>query len=268
VNRLLVISLAAALAGCTTADSPLRHDMEQLAELPKKLDAAIKTQIENSKTASAPATAAAPPPPESYSPITKPVVVENPLARPPWEAFAEAGPNANDELDLETLYGPGNVPPEVAARDPDMSGTETASTTPPPAMKAAAKKPEPAKPGQTVIKAVAVPAVSGAKGRGNAELTSAMRKALEKAGWPVITAPRKDALTIRGRVSMSAGQGGTQIVHVDWDVLSPDGHNLGNLKQDNQVPAGSLDKGWGASATDAADAAAEGIFDLVKKYRS
>ncbi len=118
-----------------------------------------------------------------------------------------------------------------------------------------------------MIKAVAVPAVEGARGEGNAELTAAMRKALKEAGWPVLNAPRKDALTVRGRVEIGKAQGPNQSVKIVWDVLTPEGKRLGDLKQDNAVAAGSLDQSWGDNAQYAADAAAEGIFKLIQKYR-
>jgi hypothetical protein len=294
IRRAAIAFTTLALAACTMADSPLRRDLEQLSQLPEQLDQALKAQhappapqtaevapptpnVANVQTATAqPAPVApaplAPPPEQFYSPISKPVVVENPLARPPWEAFAEAGPNANDELDLDTLYGQGNIPPELAAKeDPDAAAAMPAPE-PPPEKVAETSAPESApantaaKPGATTIRAVAVPSVTGARGKGNAELTQAMRTALKQAGWPVLNAPRKDALTIRGHVSLSA-MGGQDSVHLVWDVLTPDGKALGNLKQDNSVPTGSLNASWGASAKDAADAAAEGIFGLIQKYR-
>jgi hypothetical protein len=190
----------------------------------------------------------------------------NPLVVPPWETFVEAGPGAENELDLETLNGPQAAeptpPPETAAADEPVAPQPEPEPAPTPA-----KKPEPAKPGQTVIAAVAVPPVQGAKGEGNAELTAAMRSSLKKAGWPVLEAPRKDALTVQGKVAISPAQGDNQAVKIIWDVTSPDGKRLGDLKQDNAVPAGSLDQSWGENATFAADAAAEGIFELIKKFR-
>jgi hypothetical protein len=50
-------------------------------------------------------------------------------------------------------------------------------------------------------------------------------------------------------------------------VKSPDGKTLGDVKQANDVPLGSLDQGWGPAAAAVAEAAATGIFDLVKRYR-
>jgi hypothetical protein len=119
----------------------------------------------------------------------------------------------------------------------------------------------------TEIKAVAVPVVTGSPGKGNGELTAAMRKALADAGWPVVKEPQSNALTIRGRVSLAPPQGETQKVSLTWVVTAPDGSRLGDVSQSNDVPAGSLAQGWGENAGYAAQAAAEGIFNLIQKYR-
>jgi hypothetical protein len=217
-----------------------------------------------------------PPPASVHEKIPEPLSVDNPLARPPWETFVEAGPNADNELDLDLLYGKGNVPLELqtaqapeeqqvaVAKEPaalDLPPADDAVTDAPPV------RPKSAKEADVVIKAVAVPQVSGAKGEGNAELTAAMRKALKAAGWPVLAAPRKDAITIKGRVAFGKAHGANQSVKIVWDVLTPDGKPLGDLKQDNAIPAGSLDETWGENAQYAADAAAEGIFKLIQGYR-
>ncbi len=232
-------------------------------------------------------------PPGAYDQIQDPIVVENPLARPPWEVFMEAGPNAHRELDLETLYGPGHIPADMQAKEDAEQAEKAAQQTiaerqlaaqqageqlaePPPDEPVPEEAaPTPAKPEKTTqpetsgvaINAVAVPVVKGAKGKGNGELTRAMRNALTQAGWPVLEGARKDALTVQGRVTLGTPHGATQSVKIVWDVLTPDGKSLGNLKQDNAIPAGSLDQSWGENAQYAADAAAEGIFKLIQKYR-
>jgi hypothetical protein len=175
------------------------------------------------------------------------------LVRPPWETYVQAGPGAEKDIDLETLNGP-QVAPAPEALPAETPVAPEPMKTPP-------------KPGDTVIKAVAVLPVTGAKGRGNAELTNAMRKVLKDAGWPVLSAPRADALTIQGSVVMDAAQNGQQPVHLTWAVHTPKGKNLGDIKQNNGVPAGSLDQGWGENAGFATQAAAEGIFKLIEGYR-
>lgn len=175
------------------------------------------------------------------------------ITAPPWEAMVAAGPGAANDIDLETLNGPTAPPPDVMAAE------------------APAEPAEPAKPLNTnkgpEIKAVAVVPVVGATGSGNGELTKAMRETLTKAGWTVLAKPAKNALTIVGHVAMAQATGPTQTVSLNWAVQTPDGKSLGDVKQANDVPAGSLDKGWGESAGFAAEAAATGIFELINKLR-
>ncbi|MGB8315788.1 MAG: hypothetical protein WCE69_15020 [Aestuariivirga sp.] len=168
------------------------------------------------------------------------------ILTPPWEAMVAAGPGASKEIDLETLNGPGTQ--RAVAEAPEE---------PPPG----------AKGGRLVIKAVAVIPVKGAKGMGNDELTRAMRQALTTAGWTVLSAPAKNALTISGRVQMAEASGNVQKVALQWAVQAPDGGKLGDVNQANNVPAGSLDSGWGDIAGFAVEAAASGIFELINKFR-
>ena len=162
-----------------------------------------------------------------------------------------------------------------AAEPPNMddAGTPvTAAAEPSEAPAAASSKqatavPATAKPDQQPIRAVAVLAVKGSPGGGNAELTSAMRRTLSEAGWPVVSKPQPDAITIEGHVKLAAKDDQTQSVSLSWLVKSPTGKVLGDVKQANDIPAGSLDGGWGGAATAVAEAAATGIFDVVKRYR-
>ena len=94
-----------------------------------------------------------------------------------------------------------------------------------------------------------------------------MRKTLADAGWPVLKAPRADALTIAGAVKMGPPQKGQQTVALAWSVITPDGETLGVIRQSNDVEAGSLDRRWGEAASYVAEGAATGVFDLIKKYR-
>lgn len=168
------------------------------------------------------------------------------ITAPPWEAMVAAGSGASTDIDLETLNGPDAVVPEVAVAEMPV------------------QKP---KPTGNEITAVAVVPVEGTTGRGNDELTTAMRATLAKAGWTVVNAPAKNALIISGHVKIAAPAGATQKVSLKWDVQAPDGKNLGDIKQTNDVPAGSLDKAWGDSAGFATEAAATGIYELINKYR-
>ncbi len=190
---------------------------------------------------------------------------------PPLEAYAMAGPDADKDIDYETMYGPEQGPPTPTTAAATRQETTLAAAAAKPAddeaVAAAAKPAKPDASGRKQISAVVVLAVSGAPGRGNDDLTQAMRQTLKDAGWPVLMKPSDDALTISGRVKVGPKQGKTQNVALAWTVKTPDGRTLGTVKQANDVPPGSLETGFGDNALFAAQAAATGIYDLVKKYR-
>jgi hypothetical protein len=216
---------------------------------------------------------------------------------PPAEYFAMASPDAHREIDFETLNGPGmamaGLDMEAQPEDPALAtaymdpipgeaemakavAAKSASGDSPSAepeendVAEAAETATPAKtkkdPG-TQIRAVAVMPVKGSPGGGDAELTAAMRKTLSAAGWPVVTKRQPDALTIVGRVKVDDKTSAQQSVSVLWEVQSPDGKTLGDVKQANNVPRGALDAGWGTAAFAVAEAAASGIFDIVNRFQ-
>ena len=111
-------------------------------------------------------------------------------------------------------------------------------------------------PNTKAINAVAVAQVKGAPGAGNRELTAAMRDVLRDAGWPVRNKPGDDTLTVSGQVQVGKTQKGKQPVTLAWVVSDPTGDVLGTVKQANQVPAGSVDQGFGPNARFVAQAAA------------
>ncbi len=201
---------------------------------------------------------------------------------PPAEALADLEPSVTsvDPQPGEALLATTAAPPppsdtEVAVEevssgstraktaDAGASTAERKSDLGEPAPKASEKQAKSSR----EIRAVAVLAVKGSPGSGgDAELTAAMRKTLSAAGWPVVSKPQADALTIVGRVKV-AEKGSGQSVSVRWEVRSPDGETLGDVKQANDVPRGALDLGWGPAAFAVAEAAATGIFDIVKRYQ-
>ncbi len=261
---------------------------------------------------------------------------------PPTHTFAQAGPNAEKEIDLETYYGAGSplatasitpdefysmTPEELderlkaAARQKEMDrlaaagvasldelmgktddpvdlarATTTAktsigsnkasmlagpSTPAPDREQLATAQPAPdvktdlasnkgslaSKSADDGINKVALVGVTGSPGRGNDELYLAMQKVLRQAGWPVVKKPGRTTLSISGQVALARPRSGVQQVKLSWAVKLPTGEILGTVRQANDVPAGSLNKGWGKTARYAAEAAAEGIFNLVEQAR-
>lgn len=174
---------------------------------------------------------------------------------PPPDHLAEAGPGAEQELDYETLHGPD----KPAAFPPVMAGE--ARPIPESTVKS-----QTASTGQS-IQGVAITGITGAGEAGNRELAVALNRVLSDAGWPVEKGPREDLLAIEGDVTLGQPVGDAQKVALRWTVKAPDGQVLGAVEQANDVPAGSLDDGWGEAADLAALAAAQGIFELVDKLR-
>lgn len=173
----------------------------------------------------------------------------------------EGGSGTGDKVKAGTAQGDGAKGDKLLAAAPVATPGKGDINSAPPMRKQVAENLA-----RNEIRAVAVVPVQGSPGGGDAELTAAMRKTLVDAGWPVLAAPRPDALTIVGKVQVAAA-GANQKVLVRWLVQSPDGKTLGDVKQANDVPAGSLDAGWGGAAFAVAESAAGGIFDIVKRYQ-
>jgi hypothetical protein len=217
---------------------------------------------------------------------------------PPPDILVEAGPDAESEIDPDLLAGlpvpirttllpdPEQKPPAAGTGPPPPARQPPARTaTAPPAAPPRTRAPKPVSPsrlqqednrakaaakaadGREHIRSVAVLGVSGAPGNGNVELARALRRVLRRAGWPVHARRRADALLVRGRVLIDPPRRGRQRVRIIWTARTPKGVELGTVKQENIVPAGSLDKGFGNAAEAVAEGAAEGLFQLVARFR-
>jgi hypothetical protein len=113
---------------------------------------------------------------------------------------------------------------------------------------------------------VAVRQVSGAPGDGDTSLARAIESTLGRAGIDVGAAAGRFALTCV--VAVTPAQKGRQTVSVRWVLALPAGRKLGEVGQQNEVPAGALDKMWGDIAYDVASAATPGIVQLIERARS
>lgn len=110
-----------------------------------------------------------------------------------------------------------------------------------------------------------VPVVAGAPGDGPTALTKALQRQLSANGVPVSGGAGPSAYTVQGKVLMGQPQGGKQSINIEWVVFDPAGGRVGSVKQDNNIPQGSLDGPWGRTADTVAGAAIKGVIELIQR---
>jgi hypothetical protein len=111
--------------------------------------------------------------------------------------------------------------------------------------------------------AVQVRGIEGAPGDGGTSLARAIGAALGHAGLAV--GEHEARFQLSCKVAVAPPEGGQQLVTVRWILARPAGKEVGEVNQQNKVPAGSLDGAWGDVAYAVADAAAPGIAQLIEK---
>ncbi len=125
---------------------------------------------------------------------------------------------------------------------------------------------------QTITAAVKpvvwIGAVKGAPGDGNQALTRALNGILPMKGVVLGQSQAKAQWRIEGIVKVVAGPAGQDVVTLTWRVLDASGREAGSIAQENAVPHGRLSKPWREIAAFAAEAAAEGIAQLIQQVTS
>jgi cell division septation protein DedD len=107
--------------------------------------------------------------------------------------------------------------------------------------------------------------MSGAPGDGQVSLAVALKKRLSAGGVKLASAPARNVYTVKGSVVMAYAYGGKQNIRIDWQVLDPNGKELGTVSQQNTIARGALNGAWGPIADAAAGAAANGIIKLFPR---
>lgn len=157
--------------------------------------------------------------------------------------------NGNEDTIADTLFGP--MADQIAAQvDLALTGpTQQAAPAPP-----AAEVPR-----------AAVAQVTGAPGDGNTMLTKLLAALLPLKGVKIADA-KEAAWRVEGKVSVTQKTPNDDLVTLNWRVLDRQGKELGTIKQQNAVPHGRLSGPWKEIASFAAEAAAEGIAQLIHSY--
>jgi hypothetical protein len=115
---------------------------------------------------------------------------------------------------------------------------------------------------------IAVHLATGAPGDGGQALATAMSAALRRAQVSLADFPGAvPNFIVEVKVAVTPPVSGKQKVSIAWTLQRSDGGQVGQVKQENAVTAGSLDKVWGLTAYDAANAAAPGITALIDEAK-
>jgi hypothetical protein len=109
-------------------------------------------------------------------------------------------------------------------------------------------------------------AVTGAPGDGGTSLSRAIAELLKKQDLAIVTDPAATAdLTLDAEVAVGQPKSGKQNVKIVWHLRNKNGGEIGTVGQENDVPAGLLDGGWGDVAYMVAVSAQDGILQLVAR---
>ena len=159
---------------------------------------------------------------------------------------------------FEVDIGPGDWRPESADRIRAVAAEAVAAFAP-------TIGPTSANSGTPDRMGVMVDGVEGAPGDGNDALARALAMSLEAAGVPVAGSVKESEYVLHGIVAVGPAKDGEQAVSLIWRVSRTDGAFVGQARQDNAVPAASLDHRWGMVARFAAQAAVPGIVDILQR---
>jgi uncharacterized lipoprotein YmbA len=104
-----------------------------------------------------------------------------------------------------------------------------------------------------------------APGDGRVALPRSLGFLLDRAGIKVTPDSQTvDAVTIEPTVALTSAGAGKQHVTIVWHIYRPDGTEAGQVSQENDVPAGSLDGSWGDIGMAVATAGVDQIMAVVK----
>ncbi len=108
--------------------------------------------------------------------------------------------------------------------------------------------------------------VEGAPGDGGEALANAITMLLKRQDVAVVSGPKAKAdLFLDADVGVAKPEAGKQHVKIVWHVRRQDGSEIGNVVQENDVPAGLLNGPWGDVAYTVAVSAQDGIIELIAR---
>ena len=111
---------------------------------------------------------------------------------------------------------------------------------------------------------VSIGTITGAPGSGGRDLAAALAASLPLHGLAVTTDGESETV-VQCQIAVTPAGDGLERIVLTWRVLNADGSELGQLSQDNQIAAGSLDGAWGEIAYLIADGVASGVAEILDR---
>jgi hypothetical protein len=149
---------------------------------------------------------------------------------------------------------PEPAPPAVQAAAAAGSSTPAAATQAPP-------------PTPRQVKVMVAP-IEGAPSDGNKQLFSGMRRALGSNKIVVMDSPGGDTFTVVGRVKLTPIDDRSGQLELTWVLKDPSGKEVGKVDQSNPVPLAATRGSWAGFGDIVAQAAVEGLLELLEKALS
>jgi len=116
---------------------------------------------------------------------------------------------------------------------------------------------------------IAIGDVTGVPGEGGRALARALEFNLKRADVKLADTPAQATHIINALVTIAPAKGTppheTRNVDVRWMVLRADRQEIGQVRQTNDVPSRDLDRNWSEIAYAVADAAVEGLTNLLSR---
>lgn len=110
--------------------------------------------------------------------------------------------------------------------------------------------------------------IKGAPGDGNEALSRSLNAVLPLKGVRIKAAKADAQWIVEGIVKVTQGSPTQDVVTLSWRVTDAQGREAGTITQQNAVPHGRLSKKWAELAGFAAEAAAEGIAQLIQQVKA
>jgi hypothetical protein len=152
-----------------------------------------------------------------------------------------------------------NAPPEAAPTQTAAASGTTQPNQPTPSAGTQAPPPAPRQ-----IK-VMVGSIEGAPSDGNRQLFGGMRRALGSSKIVVMDSAGADTFTVSARVKLNPIDDRSAQLELSWVLKDPSGKEIGKVDQSNPVPLTATRGSWAGFGDIVAQAAVEGILDLLEQ---